>query len=761
MKKEEIFEIVKGLNPAQRSAVEHLDGPLLIMAGAGSGKTKVLTCRIANLLAHGVPPYQILAITFTNKAAMEMRDRVDNLIGEGAKHVWLSTFHSFCARFLRREIEATGLYKSNFVIYDTSDTQNLIKSCLKELNLDDKRFQPGSVQAAISNAKNGLQGPKAYANMAAGFHEKKVAEIYRLYMNKLRSNNALDFDDLLMVTVMILEEYEEIRQKYQQRFRYILVDEYQDTNGAQYQITKLLAGAHHNLCVVGDADQSIYGWRGADIRNIMDFEKDYPEAVTIKLEQNYRSTKKILEAANAVIENNRNRKKKKLWTENATGEGITCHEAEDEWDEARFIADSIQKEKAVHRIPYGDMAILYRTNAQSRVLEEGLMRAGIPYTMVGGLKFYDRKEIKDILAYLRLIYDPLDSVSLLRIINVPKRGLGATTISRLTEHAAAEGLALFDIISSPDTLGSVPGLSARAKGSLEKFSALVFGWMGAQATMPLDEFVEHVIKESGYLAELEAEKEKPEIQSRIENLKEFIGVARDFLETEEIPSLENFLSQVSLVSDIDNAEIEDDRVTLMTLHSAKGLEFPVVFMAGMEEGIFPHVRTLMDEKEIEEERRTCYVGITHAQRKLYMTHARKRMIFGRPNENPVSRFMNEIPDSCISSLWEEPGDGGSEFRPSARQMGKGVRFKGEPMSAMEAMQNLRRNAPQPAAAPSGIIRPDPTIQWSVGDKARHGKWGIGTVVSVKGTGEETELKIAFPQQGVRGFMQKYAPLAKV
>lgn len=761
MEKKNIFDMVKGLNPAQRLAVGHMEGPLLVMAGAGSGKTKVLTCRIANLLAHGVPPYQILAITFTNKAAMEMRDRVDNLIGEGAKHVWLSTFHSFCARFLRREIEATGLYKSNFVIYDTTDTQSLIKSCLKELNLDDKQFRPGSVQAAISNAKNGLQGPKAYANAATGFHEKKVAEVYRLYASKLRANNALDFDDLLMVTVMILEEYEEIRQKYQQRFRYILVDEYQDTNGAQYQITKLLAEAHHNLCVVGDADQSIYGWRGADIRNIMDFEKDYPEAVAIKLEQNYRSTKKILAAANAVIGNNRNRKKKELWTENMTGEGITCYEAEDECDEARFIATSIMEEKALRSASYGDMAILYRTNAQSRVLEEGLMRAGIPYTMVGGLKFYDRKEIKDILAYLRLIYNPLDSMSLLRIINVPKRGLGATTISRLEEHAEAEGLTVFDIISNPDMLGSVPGLSARAKGSLEKFSALVFGWMGAQATMPLDEFVEHVIKESGYLAELEAEKEKPEIQSRIENLKEFIGVARDFLETEEIPSLENFLSQVSLVSDIDNAELEDDRVTLMTLHSAKGLEFPVVFMAGMEEGIFPHVRTLMDEKEIEEERRTCYVGITRAQRKLYMTHARKRMIFGRPNENPVSRFMNEIPDSCISSPWEEPGDGGSEFRPSARQMGKGVRFKGEPMSAMEAMQNLRRNAPQPAAAPSGIIRPDPTIRWSVGDKARHGKWGIGTVVSVKGTGEETELKIAFPQQGVRGFMQKYAPLAKV
>uniref|UniRef100_UPI0025D7419B ATP-dependent helicase n=1 Tax=uncultured Selenomonas sp. TaxID=159275 RepID=UPI0025D7419B len=400
------MDIFEGLNPMQKQAVEHMEGPLLIMAGAGSGKTKVLTCRIANLLAHGVAPYRILAITFTNKAATEMRDRVDRMIGDAAKDVWLSTFHAFCARFLRREIEATELYKR------------------KKLNLDDKQYTPASVLNAISNAKNQLQGPHTFKKLADGFFQEKVADIYEIYQKQLRDNNALDFDDLLMVAVTLLEEHEDIREKYQRRFQYILVDEYQDTNGAQYQLTKILAAGHHNLCVVGDADQSIYGWRGADIRNIMDFENDYPDATTIKLEQNYRSTKTILAAANAVIENNTERKKKKLWTENPEGEKVTTYQAMDERDEANFIATTIRKQKTIFNASYGDMAILYRTNAQSRILEEGLMNAHIPYTMVGGLKFYDRKEIKDIVAYLRVIFNPLDSVSLLRIINVPKRGIG-------------------------------------------------------------------------------------------------------------------------------------------------------------------------------------------------------------------------------------------------------------------------------------------------------------------------------------------------
>lgn len=769
------MDIFSGLNPAQKKAVAHTEGPLLIMAGAGSGKTKVLTCRIANLLAQGVAPYSILAITFTNKAATEMRERVDRMIGDAAKDVWLSTFHSFCARFLRREIEATGIYKRNFVIYDASDSQTVIKECLKEMNLDDKQFTPASVQNAISNAKNQLMGPKAMERDADNFHQKKIAEVYSLYAAKLRNNNALDFDDLLMISVVLLEENEDIRTKYQGRFRYILVDEYQDTNGAQYQLTKILAARHHNLCVVGDADQSIYGWRGADIRNIMDFEQDYPEATVIKLEQNYRSTKNILAAANAVIEHNVNRKPKELWTENATGEKLTSYQAMDERDEAQFITTTIMKQRTIFNASYGDIAILYRTNAQSRIIEETFMRSGIPYTMVGGLKFYDRKEIKDILAYLRVIYNPLDTISLMRIINVPKRGLGATTMAKLTAFAEEQELSLFDVISNPEVLDAIPGITARVKKPLELFTTFIFNFMNTHMNMKLDDLIDRVLKESGYIDELKADK-KPEHESRIENLKEFIGVARDFEKSEENPNLETFLSQLSLVSDIDNADIEDDRVTLMTLHSAKGLEFPIVFMIGMEEGLFPHSRTLMNPDEIEEERRTCYVGITRAQRKLYLTNARQRTIYGKTQAFPPSRFLKEIPDEYVERLvpranaygfananhyGAQQRSGFMSFRPSPNQMGTGTHFAGKPQSALEAMEALRERQSAARPAANGVIRPDTSIKWKVGDKARHGKWGVGTVVSVKGSGEEVELKIAFPGQGVKGLMQKYAPIAKV
>lgn len=769
------MDIFAGLNPAQTKAVEHTDGPLLIMAGAGSGKTKVLTCKIANLLAKGVAPWSILAITFTNKAATEMRDRVDRMIGEGAKDVWLSTFHSFCAKFLRREIEATGLYKRNFVIYDASDSQVVIKECLKEMNLDPKQYAPSAVQNAISNAKNQLMGPKAMERDADSFFQQKVAEIYKLYAKKLRTNNALDFDDLLMISVLLLEEHEEVRVKYQNRFKYILVDEYQDTNGAQYQLTKILAAKHHNLCVVGDADQSIYGWRGADIRNIMDFEQDYPEARTIKLEQNYRSTKNILAAANAVIEHNINRKKKELWTENTTGEKITVYEAGDERDEAQFIATTVMKQKTIFNASYGDIAILYRTNAQSRVVEETFMRSGIPYTMVGGLKFYDRKEIKDILAYLRVIYNPLDTVSLMRIINVPKRGLGAASLGKIAAYADANGLTVFDVISSPDTLDAIPGITARTKKPLELFAAFIFKYMGYQANMHIDDLIEKVLEESGYLRELK-EENKPENESRIENLKEFIGVARDFEKSEENPTLENFLATLSLVSDIDNAELEDDRVTLMTLHAAKGLEFPTVFMIGMEEGLFPHSRTLMDENEIEEERRTCYVGITRAERKLYLTCARQRTIYGKTSPAVRSRFLGEIPEEYTESLipransygfananhyGPQQRSGTMTFRPSASQMGRNpAAFTDKAKSAFEVLNSMQKRSVN-VQPQTGVIRPDTSVEWKVGDKAKHGKWGVGTVVSVKGEGEEVELKIAFPGQGVKGLMQKYAPISKV
>jgi len=789
-------DIFSGLNPMQKQAVEHREGPLLIMAGAGSGKTKVLTCRIANLLAHGVRPWQILAITFTNKAATEMRERVDNLIGEAAKEVWLSTFHSFCARFLRREIEALNGYKRNFVIYDTSDGQTVIKHCLKDLNLDDKQYTPGHVLNAISNAKNKMQSPRAMAAEAGhNFHQAKLAELYELYQKKLRENNALDFDDLLMLSVQLLQDNDAVREKYQRRFQYILVDEYQDTNGAQYELTRLLAAGYRNLCVVGDADQSIYGWRGADISNIMNFERDYPEATVIKLEQNYRSTKTILAAANAVIAHNSNRKPKKLWTENAQGEPLTVYEARDEKDEADYIDSTIEELHSQQNLAYGDVAILYRTNAQSRVIEETFMRRGLPYTMVGGLKFYDRKEIKDVLAYLRLIFNPLDSVSLLRIINTPKRSIGATTIAKLTQYAEQTGQPIFTLLASEADLDAA-GLTARAKKPLMAFSELMFNLMGEADGLHLDELVEQVLEETHYIDELKKDK-KTENESRIENLHEFVGVARDFEASEENPDLEMFLAQLSLVSDIDNADMDDDRVTLMTLHAAKGLEFPVVFMAGMEEGLFPHSRTLTEPEEMEEERRTCYVGITRAQRQLYLTYARGRMLYGRPNAFPPSRFLAEIPAEYKTELVSDGfgaamprgearsfGSGATHgysgmtaasylhyrsgqvpretaFHPGAQQMGTGVHFNGTPQSALSALAALQKRRQQQNVQPAtGIIRPDTSVAWKVGDKAHHKKWGIGTVVSVKGTGEETELKIAFPGQGVKGLMQKYAPIEK-
>ncbi len=596
------------------------------------------------------------------------------------------------------------------------------------------------------------RGPAMFARDADTFFKQKLAEVYKMYQQKLVLNNALDFDDLLMLSVVVLEEHEDIRQKYQARFKYILVDEYQDTNGAQYQLTKILAARHHNLCVVGDADQSIYGWRGADIRNIMDFESDYPEAKTVKLEQNYRSTQNILAAANAVIENNRNRKAKELWTENVVGEKITSYQAGDERDEAQFVATTVMKQKTIFNASYGDVAILYRTNAQSRALEEGFMRAGIPYTMVGGLKFYDRKEIKDILAYLRVIFNPADTVSLMRIINVPKRGLGDTTIGKLNEFAVENNMTLFDVVSNPSL---VPGLTARVRRPLELFAELIFKLMAYQDNLSVRDIADHVMNESGYVAELESSK-KPEDEARLENLREFLSVAKDFEKGDEVPNLENFLSHLALVSDIDNAELEDEKVTFMTLHSAKGLEFPIVFMTGMEEGLFPHSRTLMNEEELEEERRTCYVGITRAERKLYMTYARNRMIFGRTVSYPQSRFLLEIPDEYMERLIVRQNAYGFANSSVVQQRGYGSAFR------PSIQQNAGTNNFKPAAVggTGTAIQPDLNVKWQVGDKAQHGKWGIGTVVSVRGQGEEIELKIAFPGQGIKGLMQKYAPIAK-
>lgn len=786
------MDIFSGLNDDQREAVAHLEGPLLIMAGAGSGKTRVLTHRIANLLEHGAAPYSILAITFTNKAAAEMRERVENMIGSYAREIWLSTFHSFCARFLRREIEATGMYKSNFVIYDSADSLTVVKKAVKELNLDEKQYNPGGLRNAISNAKNQMLGPLAFEAQAADFYQKKVAEVYKKYQAVLRENNALDFDDLLLVAVSLLSENEEIRKRYQRRFKYILVDEYQDTNGAQYQLTTLLAGGCRNLCVVGDADQSIYGWRGADITNILNFEKDYPDARIILLEQNYRSTKNILAAANAVIENNCHRKKKRLWTDNAQGDKITTYLASDERDEAQFIADSIRKRHDIYKTPYGDMAVLYRTNAQSRVLEDIFMRMGLPYTMVGGLRFYDRMEIKDIVAYLRVMFNPMDTVSLMRIVNVPKRGIGAASVDKLMVYAVENDLSLFEVIANEELLEAVPGLTARSRNPLKQFALLLFELMERMEKLAVSDLIDAVIEKTGYIEALKNDKgeKKIENESRIENLRELVGVAKDFEKEEEEPNLENFLSRMALLSDIDDSELEEERVTMMTLHSAKGLEFPVVFMAGMEEGLFPHARTLMEPEEMEEERRTCYVGITRARQKLYMTYAGMRTIYGRTNMYEPSRFLEEIPDELKEELAfrrRRQGDNGDfgggfgngqssrGFGGSAAGFGFAPRFskgaeaasaaRGKPMSGLEAMSALR-NVNQAAArgvqmGAKSLVRPDMGIKWQKGDSAAHSKWGIGTVVGVSGSGEETEIQINFPGIGLKKLMQKYAPLKKV
>ena len=746
------MDLMQGLNEPQQRAVACLQGPLLIVAGAGSGKTRVLTFRIANLLEHGVPPYRILAITFTNKAAREMRERVDALIGDAAQDVWLSTFHSFCARFLRMELEHYGRYAKNFVIYDAADSKGLIRECLKELNIDEKHTAPGAVQAHISDAKNRLLDVAAFTAQATDFFAEQVAKIYALYQSKLQENNALDFDDLLMLTVELLTKNEELRTKYQKKFQYILVDEYQDTNGAQYAITKLLAAEHRNICVVGDADQSIYGWRGADMRNIMNFEKDYPEATVILLEQNYRSTKNILAAANAVIENNLTRKKKELWTDNPTGDRITIYEGATEKNEASYIVREVERLHTMFHVKYGDIAVLYRTNAQSRNIEEAFYATGVPYAMVGSVRFYDRREIKDIIAYLRVIYNPRDTLSLLRIINVPRRGLGPTSIARMMETAEEYRISLFEVITDAQLLSMIPKLSAKVKLALEEFAAMVFTFMGQLGTRPIHEIVEDVIETSGYAAALEEEK-KEDNRDRLENLREFISVAKNFDDgaAEGENGLADFLAQIALISDVDQTEQSDGTVTLMTFHAAKGLEFPAVFMAGMEEGLFPHSRTLLDDTEIEEERRTCYVGITRAERRLYLTYARQRTIYGRTEMSRPSRFLAEIPEELVEHK-EADFLGGTDLRAPSN-------IWSERSTRTERKRYMP--PPQHTAADGSVIRPDASAAFQAGDAVRHSKWGDGRIVAISGSGEDAELSIAFPGEGIKKFVQKYAPILKL
>ncbi|WP_302357049.1 DNA helicase PcrA [uncultured Megasphaera sp.] len=726
------------LNDRQCEAVNHTKGPLLITAGAGSGKTKVLTCRIAHLLELGVSPYRILAITFTNKAAKEMKERVQNLVGAQADSIWLSTFHSFCAKLLRFEIDGFHGYTRNFTIYDSSDQLVLIKDCLKKLNLDDKQFTPRSVLGTISAAKNVLMDAKTFAGQAEDFYQQKVSEAYALYQAKLKENNALDFDDLLFLAVRLLEEKDDVREKYQERFQYVLVDEYQDTNHAQYALTKILAAQWRNICVVGDADQSIYAWRGADIRNIIDFTRDYPDAASIKLEQNYRSTKTILNAANAVIDNNESRPRKTLWTENPSGNKVIHYQAQTEHDEADYIAGAIYNRHEISHEPYGDMAILIRTNAQSRVLEEKLMRYAIPYTMVGGTKFYDRKEIKDVLAYLRLLYNPEDSLSLTRIINVPKRNIGATTMEHVAAYAEGEGISLFEALSSPD---AIP-VTKRAQTSLENFAAMIFDLLNEIDGLDVLSLIEKVIKDTGYGDMLDKEAEHdPQGVSRKENVGEFLSVAKDYMDSNPDGNLQDFLENVALVSDVDDFESSESKVTLMTLHAAKGLEFPVVFLAGLDEGLFPHSRTLMDPEQIEEERRLAYVGITRAERQLYVTNAVTRTMYGRISAYMPSRFLGEIPPELVE-----------EYK----------RKSAMPQSRMTSVPGQQRvsilSKPVATSLPKKHAVTD---SFAKGDKVRHKIWGIGTVLDVIGDGPNMQMKIQFPTKGVRQVVVKFAPLEKV
>ena len=725
--------LLDGLNREQQQAVQHTEGPLLILAGAGSGKTKVLTVRIAYLLAQGVNPYEILAITFTNKAAKEMKSRVEGLVGDVANRIWLSTFHSFCAKFLRFELDNFLGYNSNFTIYDTSDSQAVIKAALKALNLDDKYYPVGAMIGAISDAKNKLLFASDFRKQARDFYQQKVADVYEYYERELRKNNALDFDDLLLVAVKLLQSNEAVLDKYSKRFRYVMIDEYQDTNHAQYLLAKLLASHWKNIAVVGDADQSIYAWRGADIQNILDFEKDYPNCTSIKLEQNYRSTKIILDAANAVIENNEGRPKKNLWTDKTEGAKIQHFTAQSEHEEAAFIGDTIAKKHDIHGVPYGDMAILYRTNAQSRVLEEALIKRALPYTMVGGTKFYDRKEIKDVLAYLRVLYNPFDDLSLLRIINVPKRSIGATTVAKLQDYARANGTSLFMTLTQLHLVDTIKG---KTKEKLEEFGILIFTLVAEMEDKTVLDILESILDRTGYLAQLE-ESTDPQDQARAENIGELLSVAKDFQDTNPTGTVEDFLEQVALVNDVDSFEQEESKVTLMTLHAAKGLEFPIVFLGGLEEGLFPHSRTLMNPEEIEEERRLAYVGITRAEKELYISNATTRTVFGRTSSYLPSRFIDEIPEELVD----------------------GLRAK------RKVPDDIKRHVPQHMSVTSRpvtkpIVRNEVIADWKVGDTAIHSKWGNGKVINVAGEGAGMKLTIEFPSQGVRVVMAKFAPVKK-
>ncbi|RXI50258.1 DNA helicase PcrA [Clostridium tetani] len=734
------------LNKEQYEAATTAEGPLLILAGAGSGKTRVLTYRIANLINNlNVYPSRILAITFTNKAAEEMRERVRGIVGKEADSMWITTFHSMCVRILRREIDKLG-YNKNFAIYDSYDQKVLIKECIKELSLNEKDFDDRSLINKIGQQKDNLISPEKFRReIGDNYRLGKIANVYELYQKKLKNNNALDFDDLIYKTVELFKKNEEILEFYQDKFKYIMVDEYQDTNKSQYELVKLLALKHKNICVVGDDDQCIYAWRGADIRNILDFEKDYPQVKTIKLEENYRSMSNILSAANDVIKNNSNRKIKKLRTSNSQGEKVKVYRANSDIEEAQFVINEIKKLiKEENRTPK-DFSILYRTNAQSRIFEEVFMRNKIPYKIVGGLKFYDRKEIKDIMAYLKLINNPLDDVSLKRIINVPKRGIGKSSIEKIENFSREMEECIYSTLLDIDSIG----IANRAASSVNKFVSLINSFIRKKDEVKVSVLIQEIIEYTGYMKELQDSKNIEDL-SRIENLKELVSAAVDFEISSEDKTLSAFLEQIALVSDIDNYDEQSDAVVLMTVHSAKGLEFPAVFMVGMENGIFPGTQSLDDIDEMEESRRLCYVGITRAKEKLYMTSAERRMVFGRTVFYPESDFIDEISRELKENLCERKSvknnfvsEKSRYFNDNLKNFNNNIKLQGIIESKKEEKNILREE------------------EIKLGTKVKHSKFGLGTIVSISKVANDVKLTIAFDKMGVKILMLSVAPLEAV
>ena len=741
-----ILETIEMLNPAQREAVEQTEGPILILAGAGSGKTRVLTTRIGNLMQEKkVKAENILAITFTNKAANEMRERVDETLkDEDTSAMWITTFHSCCVRILRKSINKIG-YNRSFVIYDSADQVTLVKDCLRELNYSEKAMDPKYIISVISNAKDKLINPKQFKEKYQGdFAKSKIADVYALYQDRLKRNSALDFDDLISKTVELFREHEDVLDFYRNRFRYIMVDEYQDTSRAQYELVRLLAQGHQNICVVGDDDQSIYGWRGADIRNILEFERDYDDVHVIKLEQNYRSTQIILDAANYLIKNNIERKRKRLWSEKKEGELIKIQLSESEVDEAEFVANTISAMVRAGERQYKDFAVLYRANAQARPVEDALNRSQIPYNIYGGTKFYERKEIKDMVAYLRVIQNPQDDISLKRIINVPRRGIGLRTIEKIEDRASLKEESLYSVLIDIDGNSDI---SRKAKASINDFVDMMSTFRSLKEIYPASKMIEKVMDITGYLDELEKDKSE-ESQDRIENLKEFISVAMEFESKNEDVSLESFLTNVALTSEPNEEEEHADRVSLMTIHSAKGLEFPVVFLTGMEEKLFPIARAIasMQDTQIEEERRLCYVGITRAKEELFMTMTGKRTLYGRTNHSVASRFIEELPDDCIERLNRVQ----KEIPYSKASYNMLDKYTKKYMNSVNKAE-IAKKAQATIKEKTDVSDID---NIKLGSKVHHPKFGTGTVVALKGP----DVTIAFDNQGIKTINKEYTTI---